>query len=174
MQYCTACNKSIATIHILDLKDGSISDEKHLCSSCADQSGLVQVQKAPPIALGSAEMLDLIGTIKTPESDPDRPRGTACPACGLTAAEFKVRGRLGCPRCYDVFRSALITVLERVHDETCHRGRAPGQGSSPPTASDILADLRQKLADAVGRENYEEAASLRDQIRQQEETKDAS
>ena len=162
MQYCTSCKKSIATIHILDLQDGSIVEQKHLCSNCADQAGMVQ-QNVPPLKLGSAEMLVLIGNLKQ-ESGPGK-ASTACPSCGLSVAEFKVRGRMGCPHCYEVFRGALLPVLERVHDATCHRGRVPGRGASPPSPQTILADLRQRLAKAIDEENYEEAASLRDQIR---------
>ena len=165
MHYCTSCNKAIATIHILDLKEGAISEEKHLCPNCADQTGVVQQQKVPNVKQSFAETLDLIGSIK---SDPDR--STACPACGLSLKEFKVRGRMGCPRCYEVFRDALIPVLERVHDATCHRGRTPGSGSAPPAPADVLTDLRQRLEHAIGNENYEEAASLRDQIRNYEES----
>lgn len=165
MQYCTSCKKAIATIHILDLQGGSIVEQKHLCSNCAEQAGMVQ-QKVPPLKLGSTEMLDLIGSLKA-ESGPGKP-SAACPSCGLSIAEFKVRGRMGCPHCYEVFRSALLPVLERVHDATCHRGRVPGRGASPPSPSTILADLRQRLASAIDEENYEEAAAIRDQIRDAE------
>ena len=172
MQYCTSCKKSIATIHILDLQDGSIVEQKHLCSSCADQAGMVQ-QKGPPLKLGSAaEMLDLIDNLKQ-DSSPGKP-SAACPSCGLSVAEFKVRGRMGCPHCYEVFRAALLPVLERVHDATCHRGRVPGHGTNPPSPSAILADLRQRLTTAIDEENYEEAASLRDQIRDAETSEETS
>jgi protein arginine kinase activator len=168
MQYCTSCKKAIATIHILDLHDGSIVEQKHLCASCADQAGMVQHKiQIPSLKLGS-EMLDLIGSLKGQESEPGRPAGAACPSCGLSLAEFKVRGRMGCPHCYEVFRGALMPILERVHDATCHRGRVPGRGANPPSPSTILADLRQRLAHAIDEENYEEAASLRDQIREAE------
>ena len=169
MQYCTACKKSIATIHVLDLKDGGIVEQKHLCPGCADHSGIVQQQKIPPLKLGSAEMLDLIGSIKGQETDTGKRTGSTCPSCGLTLADFKVRGRMGCPRCYEVFRNSVIPVLERVHDATCHRGRGAGTGTSPPASSDILSALRQKLAEAIHEENYEEAASLRDKIRAAED-----
>lgn len=167
MQYCTACKKSIATIHVLDLKDGGIVEQKHLCPNCADQSGVVQQQKVPPLKLGSAEMLGLIDSIKEQSGDPGDRSGAAC-SCGLTVAEFKVRGRMGCPRCYEIFRSSLIPVLERVHDATCHRGR--GASAAAPLPPDNLAALRQELADAINNENYEKAASLRDKIREKEES----
>jgi len=172
MQYCTSCKKSIATIHILDLQEGSVMEQKHLCAACADQSGLVQ-PKAPPVKLDSSEMLDLIGGTKE-DADPAAGGGAACPACGLSAGEFQVRGRMGCSHCYEVFRNALIPVLERVHDSTCHRGRVPGHGANPPAPSSELSNLRQKLARAVEEENYEEAASLRDQIRAAEEPEEAT
>ena len=46
MQYCTSCKKSIATIHILDLQEGSIVDQKHLCASCAESKRALTTETA--------------------------------------------------------------------------------------------------------------------------------
>ena len=40
----------------------------------------------------------------------------ACPGCGLAYAEFKAKGRLGCPRCYAAFGPVLIPLLE-IHQQ---------------------------------------------------------
>ncbi len=169
MQYCTSCQKAIATVHILDLREGSIVNQQHLCPNCAEQQGVVQQKtsalKLPPEAL---EELFGAGAKVTGEGRKKAPKdGPVCEGCRLSAADFKVRGRLGCPRCYEVFRASLLPLLERVHDATSHRGRFPGRRASAAaaTAPDILADLRTKLAAAVRSEKYEEAARLRDQLR---------
>lgn len=165
MQYCTACNKAHATVHVLDLQDGSIVEQKHLCASCAENAGLI-AQKVPPLTLHHAEMLDLIGNIKLTGGS-RRTDEPTCPACELSATEFRSRGRMGCARCYEVFKPSLLPLLERVHDATSHRGRAPGRAPPPPPPGDHrLRDLRQRLDDAVDAEDYEEAAKLRDEIRE--------
>lgn len=168
MQYCTVCQKQIATIHILDLSSGSIVEQKHLCASCAESSGVVQ-QK--PLKLPPGVLEDLLGGLQ--QGGPARARkstkeGPACPVCGMSAADFKMRGRMGCPRCYQVFKPALLPLLERVHDATSHRGRFPGCAPAPLVTHDIVLELRRKLAAAIAAENYEDAAALRDQLKRVE------
>ena len=169
MQYCTACQKALATIVIMDLTKGSVVGQQHLCASCAETMGVVQPKT--PIKLSPEILEDLLGGLKgkVPRSE-RKGRDTACPGCGMTPTDFKTKGRLGCPRCYETFRTDLVPLLQRVHEAQNHRGRLPGRrlptcGSDVPAA---LAELRRKLEDAVRGERYEEAAKLRDELRVQE------
>jgi protein arginine kinase activator len=168
MQYCTACQKAIATIVIMDLVEGAVTGSQHVCASCAEQLG-VATQKHPPKF--SAEMLeDLLGGLKSAKPL-SRSRTEACPGCGLTPAEFRTKGRLGCPRCYETFRHELMPLLQRIHEAQSHRGRLPGLSSAsppPPVDERTLSDLRRRLEDAVRGEQYEEAARLRDDLRRAE------
>jgi protein arginine kinase activator len=193
MQYCTACQKAIANIVIMDLQGGAVTGSQHLCTACAEQLGVSQ----PKLPLKfSAEILeDLLDALPDPlaaalkgipgagtesfqggaqgsaaKPGPARPRLTACPGCGLTPADFRAKNRLGCPRCYETYRPELLALLGRIHEAHRHSGRLPGR-SAPETAApdeQILAQLRRKLEDAVRGERYEEAASLRDDLRRAE------
>jgi protein-arginine kinase activator protein McsA len=62
----------------------------------------------------------------------------ACPDCGMTLAEFRSKGRLGCPRDYEIFREHLDPLIERIHNAKHHLGRGPGgevrDGSQAPDA----------------------------------------
>jgi len=171
MQKCSECKQAAATVHVMDLQDGSVVSSSYLCEACAESKGVVQT-KSSTFNFSTEILENLLGGLKGDEkhqtkgSPADATKGdTVCPGCKMTAAEFKVRGRLGCPRCYEVFRSAIIPLLERVHDATTHRGRFPGRTSkeiSPPVNQ---AELRRKLGRAIKDERYEEAALLRDQLR---------
>lgn len=168
MQYCTACQKAIASIVIMDLNGGAVTGSQHLCAACAEQLGVGQ-PKAP--TKFSAEILeDLLGGLKSSRPATSRPRAEACPGCGMTPTEFRTKGRLGCPRCYDVFRHELMPLLARIHESQSHRGRLPGRTSTAPVVTDEknLADLRRRLEEAVRGERYEEAARLRDDLRRAE------
>jgi protein arginine kinase activator len=169
MQYCTACQKAIATIVIMDLQEGSVTGSQHLCASCAEQIGVVQPKLPPKF---SPEILeDLLGGFQGSRPATKTPRAEVCPGCGMTPAEFRSKGRLGCPRCYDVFRHELLPLLQRIHEAASHRGRLPGRTSAPPAPAvdeRSLAELRKRLEDAVRGERYEEAARLRDQLRRAE------
>ncbi|MFO1031250.1 MAG: UvrB/UvrC motif-containing protein [Planctomycetota bacterium] len=163
MQYCTACQKAIATIVIMDLTEGAVTGSQHVCQACAEKIGITP-PKPPKF---SAELVeDALGGKTWPRQKPLE----ACAGCGMTPADFRSKGRLGCPRCYETFRGELLPLLQRIHEAQAHRGRLPVPATTPVQASEdhSLSDVRRLLEDAVRGERYEEAASLRDQLRKLE------
>jgi protein arginine kinase activator len=83
-----------------------------------------------------------------------------CPECGIRLVELRKSGRVGCARCYEVFRKQVLPLLRRVHGATDHVGMRPrGVGSQPD-----LAGLREELRRAIEAEDFEQAARLRDRI----------
>jgi protein arginine kinase activator len=88
----------------------------------------------------------------------------------MTIDEFRQKGRLGCPRCYEAFRHELMPLLQRIHEAQSHTGRLPATMAEVAPAPDdrALSDLRRRLEDAVRGERYEEAARLRDELRRAE------
>jgi len=93
-----------------------------------------------------------------------------CPACGIKYMEFKAEGRLGCPHDYVVFRGGLASLLQRIHRADRHVGKAPRSSVLSPERQAELADLRRRLQTAIRDEAYEQAARLRDLLRQKEAT----
>ena len=87
-----------------------------------------------------------------------------CPACGLTYAAFKAEGRFGCAHDYDAFREVLEPLLERIHRATEHDGKQPLSLRRAARARNAQGSHEA----AVATEDYEEAARLRDLIRQKE------
>jgi len=165
MQYCTACQKAIATIVVMDLDEGSVTGSQHVCAACAEQLGV----SPPKQQKFSPDMLeDLLGGLKGQRRA--EPRTEVCPGCGMTPSDFRSKGRLGCPRCYEVFRDELMPLLQRIHESQTHTGRLPGTLAEAPAGPDEheLSDLRRRLEDAVRGERYEEAARLRDDLRRAE------
>jgi hypothetical protein len=181
----------------MDLQGGAVTGSQHLCSACAEQLGISQpklpLKFSPSIledlldALPGALQGGLPGSLQggphgasaagkpTPAAAgtpgaPARQRLAACPGCGLTPADFRAKGRLGCPRCYETYRAELMPLLGRIHEAHRHSGRLPGRAQPETTAPDeqLLAELRRKLEDAVRGERYEEAARLRDELRRAE------
>jgi protein arginine kinase activator len=75
--------------------------------------------------------------------------------------EFRAGGRLGCPQDYSVFSKGLTSLLQRYHGATRHVGKRARRREG---ASERLR-LRTRLREAVSREDYEEAARLRDLLR---------
>lgn len=83
-----------------------------------------------------------------------------CTQCGFTHAEFRARGLLGCPACYDRFGETLFADMLHVHPALHRRPPAPRAAASETEPEDTGV-LREKLGDALRHERYEEAAEIR-------------
>lgn len=160
---CDRCGKNEASIHLTQIQSNEMTT-RHLCEPCAAALGLDAggPAAAAPLADFLAQMGKAIGAEATATA------GT-CPACGLTLADFKRTGRLGCSRCWSAFEGSLRGLLRKLHGGTQHVGRV--YLSADPSQSDRaqrVTALRRSLQRAVDEEDFERAAALRDQIRRLE------
>jgi len=162
---CDNCNKT-ATVHLTEIKGGK-KIEKHLCEQCAAQNEGLPVKSHMPIN-------ELLTNFVMAHSGLQKETGTGCESCGITWAEFRQNGLLGCANDYTVFEKDLTPLLQRAHDNaTHHLGKVPARrgGTGVPVKRQVdLARLRKELQRAVEAEDYERAAKLRDQIRIAEST----
>lgn len=158
---CMFCDNP-ATVHLTDIVNKK-KREAHLCESCARERNLLPDPPGPQIDL-TALMNMLLTPFQKPEAAAIAPADPNCPACGLTYAAFKAEGRFGCGHDYDAFRQVLEPLLERVHRASAHTGKMP---LSARRAAE-LEDLKTRLKSAIAVEDYEQAARLRDLIRQKE------
>lgn len=101
--------------------------------------------------------------------------GLECGNCGTTLEEIKRGHRLGCPECYSIFEDVLLIEMQAVHHLPprilpgkkglpMHIGRSPGERLAINPSSRLLA-LNEALKETLSREDYEQAAWLRDQIK---------
>jgi len=165
---CDLCGKNQATVHLTEIVDDQMT-ELHLCEECARQKSEQMEQQfgLSDLLAGMAEF-----TNKPAQGGKELMSAVKCKRCGLTFADFKKIGRLGCSECYNTFRQYLVPLLKRIHGSNIHVGKKPaGQVTAEPRKekeADPLSLLRQKLQKAIEAEEFEEAARLRDQIRQME------
>lgn len=165
---CQKCQKNEATVTVTEIaqvqdetKTGAPSSEvveQHLCEICA------QALDLPHASLSKPSQNDIWKLLQLSANQARKKPGPSCPDCGMTLEEFRKKGRLGCPRDYEVFRVHLTDVLERVHGAVQHSGRIPCSAASNPGGGRI-EDLRKELENAIRAEAYESAARLRDEIR---------
>jgi protein arginine kinase activator len=156
---CQRCPKQ-ATLHITEVLGEDRFEEVHLCDDCAKKYLYAPQQKNQTANSSEADAA---------ESEEETPAGVRCPECGISFLEFRNHGRFGCSHDYDAFKSDLLPLLESVHGETRHAGKAPRRAPRTKTAQAELTQLRQQLQVLVTEENYEEAARVRDRIKQLEE-----
>lgn len=163
---CDNCNRP-ATVHMTEVRNGK-HVEQNLCEQCAaKQQGIVGKPHMPINELLTKFVMAHSGV-------PSEQQIVQCDQCGITWAEFRQNGLLGCASDYDHFESDLAPLIQRAHEgATHHIGKTPaGRSSELATSRRPTADvvrLRKELQRAVEAEDYEKAASLRDQIKLSEQ-----
>lgn len=164
---CQFCDNP-ATVHLTQIvKANKTKQELHLCERCARKHNLVPDQPTPQIDLKA--LLGLLMGPLSPSNPAADPVALTCPTCGLQYGEFRAEGRLGCPDDYDAFRTTLEPLIERIHRARDHAGKVP-RAVRRRLHETELKDLRKQMKAAAKAERYEEAARLRDLIRQKEAT----
>jgi protein arginine kinase activator len=156
---CQRCHNE-ATVHLTE-PEGGQQRELHLCRTCARKAGLALPDSPPNLALDAvvqsliaANVGELAGELAE----------MVCPDCGIKYMEFRAGGRLGCPLDYWVFSKGLTPLLQRFHDATRHVGKVARRREG---AMERLR-TRTRLREAIACEEYEEAARLRDLLRQKD------
>ena len=110
--------------------------------------------------------------------------GLACGNCGTSLDAVRMGSDLGCCDCYEIFEDVIIQELlsskkiplrlaNNKKSTPIHIGRAPGEAQEINISLRLLA-LNEALNETLKKEDYEQAAWLRDQIKalteNQEET----
>lgn len=156
---CCICKEREATVHYTKI-DGDKVQKVDLCEECSKTKGVND-----PVGFELADLLLGLGASKEIEQSAGGVE-IKCARCGFTQADFKKAGRLGCPECYKTFAEGLEGLLKTMHKGTRHVGKVPDALRQSRELSDRLKTLQKKLAKAVQDENFEQAASLRDEIKQ--------
>ena len=159
---CCVCKEHEATVHLTQIA-GDKMQKLDLCEECAKTKGVND-----PTGFSLADLLRGLGASQDMEQAAAAREGgeLKCPHCGFTQADFKKAGRLGCPDCYRTFSEGLEGLLKSMHKGTRHVGKVPEALRQTLDAKDRVRQLQKKLAKAIEQENFEQAALLRDEIKQ--------
>jgi len=161
---CENCGKAPATITYTEHREDKIRTLR-LCQKCAEEKGLHISLTAKKFAL--AEPLAAMAESLLPE-ERDKIGALCCKGCELPFSTFAATGRLGCPECYTSFETQLKPLLRKAHGAVSHTGKAPSKDGPELSRKKEIRSLYQELEKAVKQERYEEAASIRDKIRELE------
>ena len=168
---CDICKQHQATVHLTEIVDEQMS-ELHLCETCANQKG-AQMESH----FGLADLLAGLADFGKPAAvgaPLEEGEVKTCETCGMSYEDFKKVGRLGCSECYTTFRKSLSTLLRRIHGSTSHVGKVPLSlsGSTTVKGRNELQELKRRLQRAIEGEDFEEAAKIRDRLRELERARE--
>lgn len=161
---CDICGKNSATVHLTEIIDNQMN-ELHLCEGCAREKSTQMEQQ-----FGLSDLLAGLAEFEKPAKEAGDYVTVKCPNCGLTYADFKKIGRLGCGECYNAFKKYLGPLLKRIHGSNQHVGKSPILKTTVKVSKKKvdLQELRAKLSKAIEVEDFENAAKIRDQIKELE------
>jgi len=163
---CDHCRERQANVHITQVVNNK-RIELNLCEVCYQK----EAGKFNLLIQPDYNFPNLLAGFLGPEAAEEKPQPAAdgqCRNCGLTYLDFGKTGQLGCSECYEQFAASMEPVLRRIHGNTAHVGKVPRRTGGLVRVRKEIAALKARLQEAISREAYEEAAKLRDEIRQRE------
>lgn len=166
---CQECNQRPATLHFTKIVNGK-KNEFHICEYCAREKG----ESMPGSNTFSIHQLlsGLLNFEQPITQDIDsRRKELVCKKCEMSFEQFVRTGRFGCAHCYEAFHSKIDPILKRVHSgNTQHTGKIPKRIGGSIHVRRKIDTLKAQLQQLVINEEFEEAARVRDEIRELEKT----
>lgn len=162
---CDICGKNESTVHLTEIINNEVT-KLHLCEACAKQKAYEMEEH-----FGLAELLGGLADFGV-EIESGGMSKLKCKSCGFSYMDFKKAGRLGCGECYEAFSKNLTPLLKRIHGSDQHYGKAPSKAKKMVKVRDDIQTLKSRLQKAIHMEEFEEAAELRDQIKELEKKMD--
>ncbi|WP_110114948.1 UvrB/UvrC motif-containing protein [Bacillus sp. CGMCC 1.16541] len=167
---CQQCQERPATLHFTKVINGKKS-EMHICEHCAKDNGELTIHTNSGFSINNL----LAGLLNLDKSFTEAPSKSTsftdgkvkkCPTCHMTYHQFAEVGRFGCANCYKVFKDSLTPFLKRLHGGNySHNGKIPNRIGSNLHIKKELEAMRLNLKEYIQKEEFEEAAELRDCIR---------
>lgn len=162
---CQRCQQREAKVQLSKTENGQ-TQEIFLCEYCAKQTHEVSFIVHSAIV---PEFLQALFGFNP--SAKEQPAEISCPKCGITFSRITQAGKLGCSTCYETFETQLEPLLRRVHGGAQNVGKVPARRGATIKSRQEERKLKEKLQILIQQEEFEEAAVVRDQIRQLEQLK---
>ena len=153
---CNECKKAIKVLYTEVVGDAITNTV--MCNDCPELQKRMHGLSKQEIAAKNSPM-----------------EGLCCGDCGTTLEEIKTGHPLGCPTCYEVFQEVVFQDLVKdgrvpkqltqlKPQETLHLGKMPVNKEHLSPSGRLIA-LNEALQATLDKEDYEQAALIRDQIK---------
>lgn len=162
---CESCNVREATIHITK-GSGLDKSEKLLCEQCANAS-FESDFSYPDDSFNIHQLLKSLSQQQSMHQMERRRK--QCETCGSTIDTIVKNGKFGCPDCYTAFDGQVPEIITRVQaNQTEHTGKVPKKSRSEIKMKKQIENLKTKLSGLIDSQEFEEAAVVRDEIKELE------
>ncbi|MBQ0145816.1 MAG: UvrB/UvrC motif-containing protein [Lachnospiraceae bacterium] len=183
---CEKCKIREANIQVVEVVNG-VKSEHFLCAQCASELDLTVNGPGISGEMPLAKLLSSLLSQTMKSEQKEECANVVCPTCGTTYEQFIKDSKFGCSDCYKVFDLLIGDNIKQLQGSGQHHGKHPKylSGDIPQQVKedleesitekvpeseflDRLIDLRKNLRKAIETEDYEEAAKLRDEIKETE------
>lgn len=166
---CQDCGQKQATFHFKKVLNGE-KTEYHICETCAREKGELISGASNGFSIHNllSGLLEFDPSLSSQNAIHPNRESVRCEQCGLSYTQFRKIGRFGCSACYDHFGDRLNPLLKRVHGNTVHSGKVPKRSGRLIQQKREISMLKKQLLLTIEREEFEQAAKLRDKIRELE------
>jgi protein arginine kinase activator len=162
---CNKCNLRIGKIEIQRNEEGQMVNYI-LCDECAKTFENYDFETS----FSDNDLLtSLIESVQRSPLQVSYILTTTCSSCGMTYGSYRKTGRVGCSKCYEAFKEKLLPLIQELHGGVVHVGRSPKNYQDYEQIKRKIMTLKAALKEAVSREEFEKAVTLRDEITTLEE-----
>jgi len=163
---CEKCKINKATVQ-LTTYDKGLKNDLILCENCAKNYDDIDEKDKTEFTKDNF-MSSLLDSIQSSGLKVNYIKTTKCEKCGMNYGKFKEIGRLGCDECYTTFSEKLIPLIQRLQGSTVHTGKVSRKVKGLLDIKREISDLRDEMNAIIKDERFEEAAVLRDKIKELE------
>lgn len=165
---CDICLKNKATIHIQEVFDKDLLEERHLCGECAKEA--LKFEDFMSLENKNMEALMIKKEKIYKKSVKTKLKNHVCVSCGTSLKRFTKTRNLGCEKCYEEFSLSLNEYLKYIRHGTRHIGKSPALEKKSISMKQKKFELEKELSRLLQTEDYENAAIIRDSIAQLKNT----
>ncbi len=152
---CSNCGKNNANIKYNQNINGEVIN-LNLCEECAQK-------------LGIFNSFDDIFSPMIMDFDYVLPEEIKCKNCGYTLSKYRSTGLFGCEECYNTFKKEIDSLLPKIQGKNRHvNKKARKVKNAKNTQMSELDKLKEELKQLIEQEKFEEAAVVRDKIKNME------
>ena len=180
---CERCKIREANIQYTEIANG-VRTEHNYCAQCAKEMDFGPYSAIFEGEFPLGKLLSGLLGVPGEVSEEEKTGQIICPTCGTSYDDFVKNSRFGCADCYSVFDPLISDNIRHLQGSEKHVGKRPAgyrsemeemngagtNGEDPVNIPELSKEekirlMETRLKDAVRREEYEEAAKLRDEIR---------
>lgn len=159
---CQLCYRHKAILSLCYITNNNKKKVIRLCLECAIKKGIISKD-------GESSSIDIntliLSGLRLFKNKRKALKNRVCPKCNTELKQILDNQKCGCSICYYIFKNSLKRKIEEISGFSQHKGKIPKQLFIYKTYLFDIWSLKEKLKNAVIKEDYESAAILRDSIK---------